>query len=66
MIAEPTEEFNLVLQHVPGGDTNIIILEPSVSIGIILDTRKTTLNVHNYVVNINFIITHLILDDSLQ
>ena len=44
-IAEPTEEFNLVLKHVPGGDTNITILEPSVSVGIIVDTRKATVNV---------------------
>ena len=41
-IAEPTEEFNLVLKLVPGGDTNITILKPSVSVGIILDTSKTS------------------------
>ena len=41
-ITEPTEEFNLVLKHVPGGDPNITILQPSVSVGIILDTRKST------------------------
>ena len=40
-IAEPTEEFNLVLKYVPGADT-ITILEPSVSVGIILDTSKST------------------------
>ena len=56
-IAEPKEEFNLVLKHVPVGDTSITILEPSVCVGIILDTRKATLNVHMYLV---FIITHLI------
>ena len=41
-ITEPTEEFNVVLKHVLGGDTSIAILEPSVSVGIILDTRKST------------------------
>ena len=43
-ITEPTEQFNLVLKDVPGGDTIITILEPSVSVGIIFDTSKGTIN----------------------
>ena len=42
-IIESNEEFNLVLKHVPGGDTNTAILEPSISVGIILDTCKTAI-----------------------
>lgn len=41
-IPEPSEEFNLVLKHVPEGDTSIIISEPSVAVGIIFDTSKGT------------------------
>ena len=46
-IIEAAEEFNLVLKRVPGDDTNITILEPSVSVGIITDTSE-------------FIIAHLL------
>jgi len=46
-ITEPTEQFNLVLKHVPGGDTSITILEPSVSVGVIFDTSKRTINLKN-------------------
>ena len=39
-LPEADEEFNLVLKQVPGGDTGIAILEPSVSVGIITDTSE--------------------------
>ena len=40
-IPEADEEFNLVLKNVLGGDTSIDILEPSVSVGIIIDTSES-------------------------
>ena len=43
-IIETDEEFNLILKRVPGDDTNITILEPSVSVGIITDTSEFTID----------------------
>ena len=42
-IIETAEEFNLTLKRVPGDNTNITILEPSVAVGIITDTSKFTI-----------------------
>ena len=52
-IIETAEEFNLVLKRVPGDDTNITILEPSVSVGIITDTSEFTIEHVLYAINIS-------------